>query len=119
MNENKQYFVIPRDGGELRISFDAVAMLARGACAEVSGVTGVSAADGAGDRSAQRGVVVERGEAADDCIVKLYITVLYGQVITETAAAVQENVRNAVESCLALHVQAVDVFISGITFPRQ
>ena len=52
-------------------------------------------------------------------LCKVYITVLYGNVITETAAAVQENVKQAVESCLSLNVTSVDVYVSGITFPKQ
>lgn len=119
MSETKQYFVLRREGGTLKVSFEAVAMQVRGACAEIDGVTGISAAEASNEWVGQRGIVIERGEGEADCRIKVYITVLYGNVITETAAAVQENVKQAVESCLSLNVTSVDVYVSGITFPKQ
>ena len=64
-----------------------------------------------------RGVKVEMGD--DVVSIDIYIVVNYGAKIPELAWAVQENVKNNVETMTGLKAQKVNIHIEGISFEKQ
>ncbi len=54
-----------------------------------------------------------------DLILDVYIIVKYGYVIPQVAAAVQDNVLEAVESMSGLKVAAVNVHCTGVSFSKD
>ena len=50
---------------------------------------------------------------------ELSILMAYGNTIPEVGKAVQDAVKNAVESMTGLEIAAVNVNVGGITFPPQ
>ena len=120
MSDIKKYFCLPCENGSLKVAYDAVAYLAQEACLGVTGVSSLAYADAEdGAWVGQKGIVVAAGEAEGSCVLRVYIDVLFGNVISETAKNVQENVKASVESGTGLHAETVDVFVSGITFPKR
>ena len=51
--------------------------------------------------------------------VDLSILMSYGHTIPEVGRAVQDGVKNAVESMTGLEIAAVNVNVGGITFPVE
>ena len=55
----------------------------------------------------------------DRVVVELSVLMSYGHTIPELCRAVQESVKNAVESMSGLEVAAVNVNVGGVTFPSK
>ena len=53
----------------------------------------------------------------DKVTVELSVLMAYGHTIPEVGRAVQDGVKNAVESMTGLEIAAVNVNVGGITFP--
>ena len=70
-----------------------------------------------GRKNFAKGVKVEVGEkeAAGD----LFIIVKYGVRIPDIALAVQENVKQAIETMTGLSVVEVNVHVQGVGFPEE
>ena len=120
MDNSKLYFSLPCSGGQLKISFEAAASLARDICLETSGVAGMAAAERPEDGwYCINGVMLAKEEQAGCCRVRLYIAVKYGEPVTDTAKAVQQRVKDSLEGSLGLSVASVDVFVGAISFPKQ
>ena len=60
-------------------------------------------------------VVVEEEKIS----VELSVLMAYGQTIPEVGKAVQENVKNAMESITGLEIAAVNVTVAGVAFPPK
>lgn len=120
MSDNKMYFILPCEDGLLKISYDVVAMLARGACMEISGVSETSSAtEKAEGWYDYKGVSISQDPEPDSCTLRLYINVILGETISEVAKAVQDKVKAEIEAYTSIKVSAVDVFVSGISFPKK
>ena len=65
--------------------------------------------------SAAKGVHVQMED--EKVTVDLSILMSYGNTIPEVGKAVQDGVKNAVESMTGLEIAAVNVNVGGITFP--
>ena len=55
----------------------------------------------------------------DKVVVELSVLMSYGHTIPEMCKAVQEGVKNAIESMTGLEVSAVNVNVGGVTFPPK
>ena len=70
-----------------------------------------------GRRNFAKGVKVEVGEK--EAAVDLYIIVKYGVRIPDVALAVQENVKQAIETMTGLSVVEVNIHVQGVGFPED
>lgn len=119
MAENKQYIVQNQENGAVMISEDVITAIVAQAVSEIEGVVGLNTKPGAdiadliGKKSWGKGMKIV---IADDDTVSIdcNVTVAYGMSVVTVANAVQDGVRNAVESMAGVTVTAVNVNICGI-----
>lgn len=110
---------IQNDAGSIRISDEAIAVIAGLAALEVEGVA--SMAQGTVDGIAEmlgvkpsqgRGVKVEvRNE---DVAIEIHVFVEFGVDIPIVCQKVQDKVREAVEDMTGLNVSAVNISVQGV-----
>lgn len=104
----------------LKISDEVVAVITGVAASETEGVFSVgtgSFASGwtellSGKKNNAKGIKVVMGEGS--VTIEIQLVVKYGVRITDVAASVQENVKNAVEEMTGFTVEKVDVRVVGI-----
>ena len=117
--------VVKKDSslGAIRIADEVVSIIAGLAATEVDGIAGMSGgiaggiAEMLGRKNFAKGVKVEVGEK--EAAVDLYIIVKYGVRIPDIALAVQENVKQAIETMTGLSVVEVNVHVQGVGFPEE
>ena len=120
MGENKEYVSRSDELGNIHISEEVLAGIAAAAL-EVEGVSGLAANLGSdiaellGKKNLAKGVRVQMED--EKVTVDLSILMAYGHTIPEVGRAVQDGVKNAVESMTGLEIAAVNVNVGGITFP--
>ena len=112
------------ENGKVVFAPDVVATIANLAATEVEGVTGLGGgfADSigalfGGKKSYTKGVRVEVG--SEEAAVDLSINVKYGYKIQEVSAAVQQEVKKAIEMMTGLRVVEVNVFVQSVTFETE
>ena len=119
MSENKEYVSRSEELGNIHISEEVLAAITAAATLEVEGVNGLSANLGSdlaellGKKSLTKGIHIQMDE--DKVKVELSILMNYGSTIPEVGKAVQDNVKNAVESMTGVKVTAVNINVSGIS----
>ena len=119
MSENKEYVTRCEEQGNVYISEEVLAGISAAAALEIEGVSGLTANLGSdiaellGKKSLAKGVSVKTED--DKVVVTLSILMAYGHTIPEVGKAVQEAVKNAVESMTGLEVSAVNVNVVGIS----
>ena len=119
MAENKQYIVQTQENGSVMISEDVITAIVSQAVSEVEGIVGLNTKPGSdiadliGKKSWGKGMKIVFAE--DDTVsIDCNLTVAYGMSVVTVAAAVQDAVRNAVESMAGVKVTAVNVNVCGI-----
>jgi len=123
MSENKEYVSRSDELGNIHISEEVLSAIAAAAALEVNGVSSLAANLGSdiaellGKKNLTKGVRVKLEE--DKVEVELSVLMAYGNTIPEVGKAVQEAVKNAVESMTGLDVANVNVNVSGIAFPPK
>ena len=109
--------------GAIRIADDVVSMIAGLVAPEVDGIAGMSGgiaggiAEMLGRKNFAKGVKVEVGEK--EAAVDLFIIVKYGVRIPDIALAVQENVKQAIETMTGLSLVEVNVHVQGVGFHEE
>lgn len=104
----------------LKISDEVVAVITGVAASETEGVFSVGTGSFAsgwtellgGKKNNAKGIKVVMGEGS--VTIEIQLAVKYGVRITDVAASVQENVKNAVEEMTGFTVEKVDVRVVGI-----
>ena len=100
---------------------DMVQVGAAAAALEVEGVSSLAANLGSdiaellGKKTLAKGVHIQMTD--ETVTAELSILMAYGHTIPEVGKAVQDAVKNAVESMTGLEIAAVNVNVGGITFP--
>ena len=119
MAENKRYITQVQENGNVMISEDVIATIVEQAVSEVEGIVGLNAKPGAdiaeliGKKAWGKGMKIAIAE--DDTVaIDCNLTIAYGTSVVTAAAAVQESIRNAVESMAGVTVTAVNVNVCGI-----
>ncbi len=121
MSDSKEYVSRSDELGNIHISEEVLAAISAAAALEVDGVSSLAANLGSdiaellGKKNLAKGVRVRMED--DKVVVELSVLMTYGHTIPEMCRAVQEGVKNAVESMTGLEVSAVNVNVGGITFP--
>lgn len=104
--------------GDVKIADDVVASIAGLAASEIKGVASMAGnitneiVGKFGVKNSSKGVKVEISER--HVIVSLYINILFGNSIPKTCTAVQDKVKQAIESMTGLEVTEVNVHVVGI-----
>lgn len=120
MSENKDYVSRSDELGNIHISEEVLAGIAAAAL-EVEGVSSLAANLGSdiaellGKKTLAKGVHIQMTD--ETVTAELSILMAYGHTIPEVGKAVQDAVKNAVESMTGLEIAAVNVNVGGITFP--
>ena len=119
MAENKQYIMQSQKNGTVNISEEVIAAIVAHAAVEVEGVAGLNARPSndivelIGKKTSVKGIkvtILENNSVAIDC----NINIQYGESIVDVSAAVQEAVKNALESLAAIDIASVNVNVCGI-----
>lgn len=108
--------------GSCIISEDVIASIVATAALETEGVTALAnrPADLRGmmsQNAAARSVRVLNTE--NDTVLDVYVTILQGARIQETAVALQQNIKMAVQSMTGKPVTRVNVHIEGMTMNEE
>ena len=114
MGESKDYVSRSDELGNIHISEEVLAAISAAAALEEEGVSSLT---NPSKKNAARGVHIKMEE--ERVVVAMSVLMAYGHTIPETGKAVQEAVKNAVESMTGLEVAAVNVAVSGIMFPQK
>ena len=122
MSENKDYVSRSDELGNIHISEEVLAGIAAAAALEVEGVSSLAANLGSdiaellsNKKNLTKGVHIQVED--EQVTVELAVLMSYGHTIPEVGKAVQDAVKNAVESMTGLEIAAVNVNVGGITFP--
>ena len=113
MSDSKDYVSRADELGNIHISEEVLAAISAAAALEVEGVSSLT---NPSKKNAARGVHIKLEE--EKVVVTMSILMAYGHTIPEMGRAVQEAVKNAIESMTGLEVAAVNVSVSGIVFPQ-
>ena len=123
MSDNKEYVSRSEELGNVHISEEVLAAITAAAALEVEGVSSLAANLGSdiaellGKKNLTKGVRIKMEEETVE--VELSVLMDYGHTIPEIGKAVQEAVKNALESMSGLEVSCVNVNVGGITFPPK
>ena len=123
MGDNKEYVSRVDELGNIHISEEVLAAITAAATLETEGVNGLSGNLGSdlaellGKKNLTRVIHIRMEE--EKVRVELSILLQYGFTIPEVGRAVQENVKNAVESMTGLDVAEVTVTVTGIAFEKK
>ena len=114
MSENKEYMTHPEELGCIHISEEVLAAISAAAALEVEGVSSLTNPN---KKNATKGIHVKLED--EKVVVSMSVLMTYGHTIPEMGKAVQEAVKNAIESMTGLEVAAVNVSVGGIVFPQK
>ncbi|MGI6030443.1 MAG: Asp23/Gls24 family envelope stress response protein [Eubacteriales bacterium] len=109
--------------GAVKIATEVIATITGTAANEVEGVVGITGgiSNGIdkllGKRSYSKGIKIS--VADQSVVIDLDITVHYGCNIPAVATAVQEKVKESVETMTGLTVEMVNVHIEGVEFQEE
>lgn len=120
MSESREYYTRGGECGSLYISEEVLEAIAGAAAMDVEGVTGLSAGSVGeqllGKKKLSKGVTLQWED--DTVTATVSIQIAHGSVIPEVSRKVQEAVISGLEATSGLHVSAVNVRVSGITFAK-
>ena len=112
--------------GNLRISQEVLATIAKHVACEVPGVAGMAMAPAKLKRfrkifsplsSPAKSVDVEISD--DMATVDVYVTLKYGANIPTVSAAIQKNIKDSIQAMTSIVVSKVNVHVAGIAFPEK
>lgn len=107
--------------GEIKISDDVIASIAGLATSEVEGIDSMAGnitneiVSTLGIKNSSKGVKVSIEDNSVE--TELYVVMKYGYSIPKVTAAVQDRVKNSIESMTGLTVSFVNVHVVGINVP--
>ncbi len=124
MAEKDIIFETQEHAGEIKISNEAVTIIAAQALCEIKGIQlATSAAEGIVDKLVkkpmQRGIRIYLDDAAKKADIDVHISIDYGINIPEISWTVQESVKKNVETMTSIVVEKVNVFVDGVTIEKE
>lgn len=114
MGESKDYVSRSDELGNIHISEEVLAAISAAAALEVEGVSSLT---NPSKKNTTKGVHIKLEE--EKVVVTMSVLMSYGHTIPEVGRAVQEAVKNAIESMTGLEVAAVNISVGGIVFPQK
>ena len=109
--------------GNVRISDEVITIIAGLAATEVTGVASMAGnitnelVAKLGKKNLSKGVKIQVGE--DSLSVDLGINIEYGYSIPEVSRAVQERVKNAIETMTGLNVSEVNIRVADVNLEND
>lgn len=122
MADNFNAEVDTGNGGAIVFASDVIATIAGVAAAEVDGVASMSGtvvegiSEIMGKKSFTKGIKVEINESTVTAEVNL--NVKYGYHIHEVCAAVQQAIKNSIETMTGLSVVSINVYVQAVEFDK-
>ncbi len=112
---------VSNESGNIRISEDVISMISSISAQEIEGISmlGISGgglSDILTKKNAAKGVRVEIVEG--EAVIDVHVTVKFGTKIRELSYAIQEHVKNAVETMAGLNVRSVNVYVDAIEIEK-
>lgn len=107
--------------GSLKISQEVLATIARVAALEVEGVDSLATPTGAVRRFFPKGMSKEpiRIDLRDDfAVVSIALNLSFGVRISEACTAVQQSIKDNIQTMTGMAVSKVNVTVAGIVFPE-
>ena len=110
------------DMGKIEIAPEVIQIIAGLAAVQVDGVAGMSGgvvddiSQFLGRKNPRQGIRVDFEEGLS---IEVSILVKFGSYIPDVGKAVQEQVKNAVETMTGLHVEKVNVRVEAVKFPEK
>ena len=114
MSDSKDYVSRSDELGNIHISEEVLAAISAAAALEVEGVSSLT---NPSKKNSTRGIHVKLEE--EKVVITMSVLMTYGHTIPEVGKAVQEAVKNAIESMSGLEVAAVNISVGGIVFPPK
>lgn len=114
MSDSKDYVSRSDELGNIHISEEVLAAISAAAALEVEGVSSLT---NPSKKNSTRGIHVKLEE--EKAVITMSVLMTYGHTIPEVGKAVQEAVKNAIESMSGLEVAAVNISVGGIVFPPK
>ena len=114
MSDSKDYVSRSDELGNIHISEEVLAAISAAAALEVEGVACLTNPN---KKNSTKGIHIKLEE--EQVVVTMSVLMTYGHTIPEMGKAVQEAVKNAIESMSGLEVAAVNVSVGGIVFPQK
>ena len=114
MGESKDYVSRSDELGNIHISEEVLAAISAAAALEVEGVSSLT---NPSKKNSTKGVHIKLEE--EKVVVTMSVLMSYGHTIPEMGRAVQEAVKNAIESMTGLEVAAINISVGGIVFPPK
>ena len=126
MAEHKEYWETGDEQGMIKISEDVIASIASISATDTDGVSGLCSSwkgdlaniIGKNKKIPNKGVKVVLGDK-DEVEIDVCLTIHFGVGVADTARAVQENIKNSVESMTGLNVVGVNVCVGGVSFEES
>lgn len=124
MAEKDIIFATEESAGEIKISNEAILIIAAQALCDIKGIRlAVSTAEGIVDKlvkkPSQRGIRIYLDDDAKKADIDVHISIDYGMNIPEISWAVQESVKKNVETMTSISVDKVNVFVDGVTIEKE
>ena len=124
MAEKDIIFATEESAGEIKISNEAILIIAAQALCDIKGIhLAVSAAEGIVDKlvkkPSQRGIRIYLDDDAKKADIDVHISIDYGMNIPEVSWTVQESVKKNVETMTSISVDKVNVFVDGVTIEKE
>ncbi|MBE7020930.1 MAG: Asp23/Gls24 family envelope stress response protein [Ruminococcaceae bacterium] len=122
--EEKNNVVI--EAGEVKVSENVVASIAKNALMEVEGVYGLIGDDAEAkegvakilDAISNKATGKDKGIKVytkdNELYLEIFVILNYGTNLINVSRKIQEQVKDAVESIVGLHVVDVDIYIEGV-----
>lgn len=121
--EGKQYDAAPSELGKIEIAPEVIRAIAGLAAGQVEGVVGLGGGGVVADLTQLLGMKNEgkniRVELGEKTVIDVPITLLYGHQIPEVGLAVQERVKEKVETLTGLNIDQVNVRILAVQLPAE
>lgn len=125
MEDNRNTYTIHEDGsiGEVRIADDVVAVIAGLAATEVEGVASMAGnitnelVAKLGKKILSKGVRVDVSDGGAE--VDLALVIQFGANIKKVTVAVQEKVKNAIETMTGLEVISVNIRVANLSVEQN
>ncbi|MEY8401898.1 Asp23/Gls24 family envelope stress response protein [Oscillospiraceae bacterium 44-34] len=114
MSDSRDYVSRSDELGNIHISEEVLAAISAAAALEVEGVSSLTNPN---KKNSTRGIHIKLED--EKVVVTMSVLMSYGHTIPEMGKAVQEAVKNAIESMSGLEVAAVNISVGGITFPPR
>ena len=124
MAEKDIIFATEESAGEIKISNEAILIIAAQALCDIKGIhLAVSATEGLVEKlvkkPSQKGIRICLDDEAKKADIDVHISVDYGMNIPEASWTVQEAVKKNVEMMTSILVDQVNVFVDGITIEKE